>query len=100
MWAFYMDAGAHMIYEEQIGRGSFNRVEVCAREIVNGALKNRATYVVLAHNHPSGMAEPSDLDRILTRSVSLVASTVDLQLHDHLVVGADEVFSFRSHGLL
>jgi DNA repair protein RadC len=68
--------------------------------VVEAALKRGAAALVLAHNHPNGNVTPSDQDKVLTRAIVLAADTVHLRVVDHLIVSAQETFSFRKAGLL
>lgn len=97
---FYLDTGLRIIDEEQISQGTINKANVFPREVVNAALKHHAAGVIVAHNHPSGELVPSEHDKLLTRALVLAAASVDLKVHDHLIVGADDVFSFRSNELI
>lgn len=96
----YLDPKIRIIDDEQFDRGTVDRANVFPREVVNAALKRNAAGIIVAHNHPSGDLAPSDHDKLLTRALVLAATTIDLKVHDHLIVGADGVFSFRSHGLI
>jgi DNA repair protein RadC len=97
---FYVDGKLRLIEDEQLDRGTVDRATVFPREVVNGALARKAPGIIVAHNHPTGDVTPSEHDKTLTRAILLAATTVGLTLHDHLVVGADSVFSFREEGLL
>ena len=73
---------------------------VYPRRVVEAALKRGAATIVLAHNHPNGKVAPSEHDKTLTRAIVLAGATVNLRVLDHLIVSAEEVFSFRKEGLL
>ena len=68
--------------------------------MVEAALKREAAALVLAHSHPNGNVQPSEQDKLLTRSIVLAAETIGLRVVDHLVVSSDETFSFKQAGLL
>lgn len=85
---------------ETLFSGSINSTEVHPREIVKAALRHNAAAVVLAHNHPSGYAEPSEADRQVTRRIVNALALVEVRVLDHLVVGGKEVVSFAERGWL
>jgi len=70
------------------------------REVVKGALRHNAAAVIFAHNHPSGVAEPSHADEILTRSLKSALALVDIQVLDHFIVAGSRTMSFAERGLL
>ncbi|MEB0178429.1 JAB domain-containing protein, partial [Undibacterium sp. CCC3.4] len=71
---------------------------VYPREIVKAALHHNAASVILAHNHPSGNAEPSDADITLTKTLKQTLSLVDVRVLDHFIVANPNVYSFAEHG--
>jgi DNA repair protein RadC len=98
--ALFLNSRNILIGEEEIGQGTVNSVMVYPREVARHALVHRATAVVLAHNHPSGDVTPSIADLEMTEMVRQALAALDITLHDHLVIGVDDVFSFRSAGLM
>jgi len=70
------------------------------REVVKAALRANAAAVIFAHNHPSGVAEPSHADEILTRSLKSALALVDVQVLDHFIVAGTRIMSFAERGLL
>jgi len=90
----------NVIYTEEMFVGTYNSVEVHPREIVRKALKYNAAALILAHNHPSGMAEPSEADRIMTKQIEQVCDLVDIRIIDHFVIGKGEYVSFAERGWL
>ena len=68
--------------------------------VVEAALRRGATTLVLAHNHPNGDVQPSEQDKLLTRALVLATETVQIKIHDHVIVSTDDCFSFRKAGLL
>lgn len=95
-----LDASNHLIGEEELARGTVNGVTVYAREVARVALIRRATAVVIAHNHPSGDPHPSAADVELTYKLHVGLAALGIALEDHLVIGRNEVFSFRETGML
>ena len=81
-------------------RGTLTQTSVYPREVVKQALALNAGAVVLAHNHPSGVAEPSRADEFLTQTLKAALQLVDVRVLDHLVVGQGHVVSMAERGLL
>lgn len=96
----FLDNQHRVIRHEEMFTGTINSVEVHPREIVREALKVNAAALILAHNHPSGMAEPSQADRLMTTQVIKACSLLDIRVLDHLVVGRGECVSFAERGWL
>jgi DNA repair protein RadC len=98
----YLDSGLRLLRDgiETIEEGTTDRAAVYPRRVIEAALKRKAAVLVFAHNHPNGDVQPTEQDKTLTRALVLAASTVHIKVHDHLVVSADNVFSFRKEGLL
>jgi DNA repair protein RadC len=96
----FLDAQLRLIALETMFQGSLTSTTVHPREVVKRALALGAGSAILAHNHPSGVAEPSRADELLTRQLSQALALVDVRVVDHLVVGANEVVSFAERGLL
>ena len=93
-----MDAKCKVLCCKEVGEGSVNSAAVPIRRIVEMALGANATSVVLAHNHPSGYAIPSDEDYLTTRKLNGALAAVDILLADHLVVADDDFVSIRESG--
>jgi len=98
----YLDSGCRLLHDgvERMAQGTIDRAAVYPRSVVTSALKRGAAALLLAHNHPNGQVQPSELDKVLTRALVLAAETIQLRIVDHLIVSPDEVFSFRRAGLL
>lgn len=96
----YLDTKHRVIRFEELFRGTIDGASVHPREVVRCALKHNAAAVIVAHNHPSGVAEPSAADNALTCRLQEALAMVDIRLLDHLVVGDGEVVSFTERGLL
>lgn len=93
-----LDAKCKVLACKEVGEGSVNSAAVPIRRIVEMALSANATSVVLAHNHPSGMALPSGEDQLTTRRLAMSLAAVDIELADHLVVADDDFVSLRQSG--
>ena len=100
LWRLDLNGDLGFIGAELIGAGGETTVSVRAADIFRGALVNRAAWIVLIHNHPSGRAEPSSRDRVVTRRLAVAGAMLGATLYDHVLVGKSEVFSFREAGLL
>lgn len=85
---------------EEMFRGTIDGATVHPREVVKAALRHNCAAVILAHNHPSGVAEPSRADEVLTRRLSSALELVDIRVLDHLIVGGQDITSFAERGLL
>lgn len=96
----FLDNRHRVLSFEELFRGTLNGTAVYPREILKRALKHNAAAVILAHNHPSGVAEPSRADELLTTRLKEALALVDVRLLDHLVVGDGEMVSFSERGLL
>jgi DNA repair protein RadC len=96
----FLDAQSRLIEVEELFRGTLTQTSVYPREVVKAALAHNAASVILSHNHPSGIAEPSVQDQALTRTLSEALSLVDIRVLDHLIVGGTGTFSFAERGLI
>lgn len=96
----FLDNRHRVLGFEEMFRGTINGASVHPREVVKQALACNAAAVILVHNHPSGVAEPSQADRSLTRHLSDALALVEIRVLDHLIVGDGEVVSFARRGLL
>jgi DNA repair protein RadC len=99
--ALWLDAQNRLIADEELFRGTLTQTSVYPREVVKQALARNAAAVIFAHNHPSGAAEPSSADELLTRTLKQALALVDVQLVDHFIVaGNADPLSFAERGLL
>jgi DNA repair protein RadC len=96
----YLDNRHALVSCEEMFRGTINGCSVHPREIVKRALQLNAAAVICAHNHPSGVPEPSNADKAITTRLVNVLNLVDVRLLDHFVVGGSEYFSFSERGLI
>jgi len=96
----YLDAHHRLIEAEELFRGTLTQTSVYPREVVKGALTRNAAALALAHNHPSGEAEPSRADELLTQTLKSALSLVDVRIIDHFIVAGDKVVSFAELGLI
>ncbi|CAM5788640.1 RadC family protein [Castellaniella caeni] len=96
--ALFLDTQLRLIDCVELARGTLSHASVYPREVVKAALGHHAAALILAHNHPSGLAEPSSADIALTRQLKQALALVDIRLLDHLIVGATEVTSLAERG--
>lgn len=99
-WVIYLDSQNRVIAIEEAFRGTLTQTSVYPREIVKTALRHNAGAVIFAHNHPSGVPEPSRADELLTQALKQVLTMVDIRVLDHFIVGDVSVTSFAERGLL
>ncbi len=96
----FLDAQHRLLVFETLFRGTLTHTAVHPREVARRALALNAAAVVLAHNHPSGLAEPSRADELLTQSLRQALQLVDVRVLDHVIVGRGGSVSFAERGLL
>ena len=96
----FLDNRHRLIAAENLFQGTIDNTTVYPREIVKRALQLNAAALILGHNHPSGVAEPSEADRLITRRIRDALELVDVRLLDHFVVGTGTTVSLASRGLL
>lgn len=94
----FLDNQNRVIKHSRMFSGTLSHVEVHPREIVREAIKANAAALILAHNHPSGSAEPSKADRFITEKVVKSCNFMEIKVLDHLVIGRGEIVSFAEHG--
>ncbi|MGZ3183044.1 MAG: RadC family protein [Telluria sp.] len=94
----FLDVKNRLLACDELFRGTLTHASVYPREVVKAALAHNAAAVMLAHNHPSGVAEPSDSDLLLTRSLMQALALVEVRVLDHFVVAGADVHSFAEHG--
>jgi len=98
--ALFLDAQNRVIEIEELFRGTLTQTSVYPREVVKHALRHNAGAVIFAHNHPSGVAEPSRADEALTQALKQALALVDVRVLDHFIVAGSGVVSFAERGLL
>ena len=98
--ALFLDAQQRLIACEELSRGTVAENALYVREVAKRALHHHAVSVLLAHNHPSGDVQPSAEDCVATERLQAALQLLDIQLLDHIIVAAQDTFSFAQHGLL
>ncbi|SDU13668.1 RadC family protein [Nitrosomonas ureae] len=96
----FLDAKNHAIATEELFSGTLTQASVYPREIIKRALYHNAAAIIFAHNHPSGIAEPSHADKVLTQSLKQALSLVDVKVLDHFIIGNGTALSFAEHDLI
>ena len=96
----WLDAQHRVIGLEEAFRGTLTQTSVYPREVVKAALRHNAAAVIFAHNHPSGVAQPSQADELLTRNLKEALELVEVKVLDHFVVARHQAISFAERGLI
>ena|SRR5258708_4990619 len=96
----WLDAQHRVLAMEELFRGTLTQTSVYPREVVKAGLHQNAAAVIFAHNHPSGIAQPSQADELLTRNLRDALSLVDVKVLDHFIVAGAHAISFAERGLL
>jgi len=96
----YVDAQNRPMAVDELFEGTLTSSVVYPREVFKKALEHRAAAIILAHNHPSGCIEPSPEDRRITSDLVVAAGYMDVDVLDHIIIGANGHFSFADHGLI
>jgi len=96
----FLDAQHRVVASEELFHGTLTQTSVYPREVVKRALSHNAAAVILAHNHPSGVAEPSQSDRLLTDALKQALALIDIRVLDHFIVAGAGCLSFAEQGML
>jgi DNA repair protein RadC len=96
----WLDAQHRALVIEEAFRGTLTQTSVYPREIVKAALARNAAAVIFAHNHPSGVAQPSQADELLTRNLTEALALVEVKVLDHFIIAGHQAISFAERGLL
>ncbi len=99
-YVLYLDTQNQLISCDELFRGTINSANVYPREIIREVIKYNAASVILSHNHPSGIATPSDADRRITQRIVDALALIDVTVLDHFIIGQNDPYSFADHGLL
>ncbi len=99
-WCLWLDAQNRLIHAGEMFRGTVTQTSVYPREIVKMALSVNAVSVIFAHNHPSGVAQPSRADEMLTQALKSALALVDIKVFDHFIITENRALSFAEKGLL
>lgn len=96
----FLDSQHQVIKFDELFHGTINGTSIYPREVVKKALGLNAAAVIFAHNHPSGVVNPSDADKLVTDKLQRALALIDVRVLDHFIIGDDEPFSFAENGLL
>ena len=99
-WVLYLTSSNRIIERQRVSQGGVQGTVVDHRLIIKRALELLATQLIMVHNHPSGAAEPSPQDKVLTERIARAAALFDIRLLDHLIISREGDFSFLREGLL
>lgn len=97
---FFLDKKNKLIADELQQEGTVDHTPVYPREVVKRALELGASAIILAHNHPSGDPTPSRADVDMTKQIIMAAAPLNVEIHDHVIIGANDHYSFKSNGLI
>ena len=96
----FLDRKNRLIADEVLGRGTIDRAPVYPREIIKRALAHESTALILTHNHPSGDPTPSQSDIDMTKEIVQACKSIRVSVHDHLIIGRENIASFKTLGLM
>jgi DNA repair protein RadC len=98
MRILHLNSKNRLIHADDLSEGTVSEAVAFPRKIVEGALKYRATTVIIAHNHPGGVPEPSNNDDVMTKQIQSALQTVKIILQEHIIVASDGFYSYRQNG--
>jgi len=98
--ALFVDVGNRLIATEELFRGTLTHASVYPREVIKAACRHNAAGLILAHNHPSGIAAPSQSDHAVTQTLKNALAMIEVKVLDHIIVAGNQVFSFAEQGVL
>lgn len=96
----YLNSKLQVIKQELMQKGTVNMVSIHPREVIKAALSNKASAIILAHNHPSGNVTPSSADVQITMQIKEACTTIGIRLIDHIIISESDAYSFSGSGLL
>lgn len=100
MIAFYLNNKNEQLAVEDFGEGTVTEAMLLPRKVVESALKYNATSVILAHNHPGGLLEPSENDIRITKEILQALKTINITLQEHIIINENDYYSFKNNSLL
>jgi DNA repair protein RadC len=98
LFAIFLNAKNEVLATKELGEGTVSQVSAFPRKIVEEALKQKATSLILAHNHPGGVAEPSESDISITDEIKKAIALVEITLQDHIILANENYYSFSRQG--
>ena len=100
MRVLYLNSQNRLIAAENLSEGTVSQAVAFPRTIVENALKHHATTIIIAHNHPGGLPEPSENDNAITQQIKNALHTVNITLQEHIIIAEDSFYSYRQSGIL
>jgi len=100
LFAIFLNAKNEVLATKELGEGTVSQASAFPRKIVEEALKQKATSIILAHNHPGGIAEPSEHDESITTEIQKALALVEISLQDHIILANNEYYSFKRNNLI
>jgi DNA repair protein RadC len=100
LFAVFLNAKNEVLATKEMGEGTVSQASAFPRKIVEEALKQRATSIILAHNHPGGIAKPSEHDESITTEIQKALALVEISLQDHIILANDEYYSFKRSAII
>ena len=100
LFAVFLNAKNEVLETKELGEGTVAQASAFPRRMVEEAIKLKATSLILAHNHPGGVAGPSDHDLRITSEIKKALELVDVSLQDHIILAGSEYYSFKRDGLI
>jgi DNA repair protein RadC len=100
LFAIFLNAKNEMLALKSLGEGTVSKATAFPRKIVEEALKQKATSIILAHNHPRSVAEPSKHDENITTEIQKTLALVEISLQDYIILANNEYYSFKRNALL
>ena len=99
-WVLHLNRANRVVYADRVSKGGLSSTSVDIKLIAKTAIDHLSSAIILVHNHPSGTAEPSTQDKVLTERIARAAALFDIRLLDHIIISCEGDFSFRRAGLL
>src|SRR5436190_2768692 len=100
LFSIFLNAKNEVLATRELGEGTVAQASAFPRRIVEEALRTKATSLILAHNHPGGIAEPSEHDLAITKEIEKALALVDVSLQDHVILASKDYYSFKRNSLL
>jgi len=100
LFAIFLNAKNEVLSTKELGEGTVSQASAFPRKIVEEALKQKSTSIILAHNHPGGIAEPSEHDESITNEIQKALALVEISLQDHIILANNEYYSFKRNNLI
>jgi DNA repair protein RadC len=99
-WMISLDSKYAVINENLISKGLTDRTPVYPRQVLETAMKNGASSILLLHNHPNGNPEASEQDKIITKAIDIPARVLNISIYDHIIIAGEKYFSFKEQKLI